>query len=47
MIAYLLMFNLFSAYVALSGEQFELSFDLPFNEYLPTTVALKFWIQVI
>ncbi|XP_054723573.1 bridge-like lipid transfer protein family member 1, partial [Uloborus diversus] len=34
-----------NTYVAVSGDQFELSFDLPFNEFLPTTVAIKFWIQ--
>ncbi|GBL75453.1 Uncharacterized protein KIAA1109 [Araneus ventricosus] len=34
-----------NTYLAVSGDQFELSFDLPFVEYLPPTVALKFWIQ--
>ena len=28
------------------GELFELSFALPFNEFLPETVLFKFWIQV-
>lgn len=28
------------------GELFELSFDLPFDEFLPTTIDFKFWIQV-
>nr|XP_042899305.1 transmembrane protein KIAA1109 isoform X2 [Parasteatoda tepidariorum] len=34
-----------NAYLAVSGDQFELSFDLPFIEYLPPTISLKFWIQ--
>ncbi|KAF8784884.1 Transmembrane protein KIAA1109 like protein [Argiope bruennichi] len=34
-----------NTYLAVSGDQFELSFDLPFIEYLPPTVGLKFWIQ--
>jgi hypothetical protein len=28
------------------GELFELSFALPFNEFLPETVLFKFWIQI-
>ncbi|GIY39871.1 uncharacterized protein KIAA1109 [Caerostris extrusa] len=34
-----------NTYLAVSGDHFELSFDLPFIEYLPPNVALKFWIQ--
>jgi hypothetical protein len=32
--------------LAACGELFELSFDLPFFEFLPTTVLFKFWIQI-
>lgn len=32
--------------MAACGEQFELSFDLPFHEFLPETVLFKFWIQI-
>lgn len=31
--------------LAITGEDFELSFDLPFVEYLPVTVPIKLWIQ--
>ena len=36
-----------NAHIAFCGDLFDLSFDLPFSEFLPTTVPLKFWIQVI
>lgn len=32
--------------LAACGEIFELSFDLPFHEFLPETVLFKFWIQI-
>lgn len=32
--------------LAACGELFELSFDLPFFEFLPETVLFKFWIQI-
>lgn len=31
--------------LAITGEDFELSFDLPFVEFLPLTVPIKLWIQ--
>ncbi|XP_012270662.1 uncharacterized protein KIAA1109 isoform X2 [Orussus abietinus] len=34
-----------NAHIAFCGELFDLSFDLPFVEYLPMTVPLRFWIQ--
>ena len=34
------------ALVAACGELFELSFELPFDEFLPETVPFKFWIQI-
>jgi len=36
-----------NALIAFCGDLFDLSFDLPFSEFLPTTVPLRFWIQVI
>jgi hypothetical protein len=36
-----------NALIAFCGDLFDLSFDLPFCEFLPSTVPLKFWIQVI
>lgn len=35
-----------SAYAAFSGDFLELAFALPFNDFLPTTMELKFQIQV-
>lgn len=34
------------ALIGACGELFELSFSLPFDEFLPETVLFKFWIQV-
>ncbi|XP_034943286.1 transmembrane protein KIAA1109 homolog isoform X1 [Chelonus insularis] len=34
-----------NAHIAFCGEIFDLSFDLPFTEFLPVTVPLRFWIQ--
>ncbi|XP_061939071.1 bridge-like lipid transfer protein family member 1 isoform X15 [Apis cerana] len=34
-----------NAHIAFCGEFFELSFDLPFVDYLPITIPLRFWIQ--
>ncbi|XP_076277867.1 transmembrane protein KIAA1109 homolog tweek isoform X7 [Lasioglossum baleicum] len=34
-----------NAHIAFCGEFFELSFDLPFVDYLPVTIRLRFWIQ--
>nr|XP_033335326.1 transmembrane protein KIAA1109 homolog isoform X11 [Megalopta genalis] len=34
-----------NAHIAFCGEFFELSFDLPFVDYLPVTIPLRFWIQ--
>lgn len=34
-----------NAHIAFCGEFFDLSFDLPFVEFLPVTVPLRFWIQ--
>ncbi|XP_057320080.1 bridge-like lipid transfer protein family member 1 isoform X4 [Microplitis mediator] len=34
-----------NAHIAFCGEIFDLSFDLPFTEYLPVTIPLRFWIQ--
>lgn len=31
--------------LAITGEDFELTFDLPFVEFLPPTVPIKLWIQ--
>lgn len=35
----------FAAHIAFCGELFDLSFDLPFTEFLPQTVPIRFWIQ--
>lgn len=35
----------FLALIAASGDLFDFSFDLPFTEFLPDTLPLKFWIQ--
>jgi len=35
-----------TALIGACGELFELSFSLPFDEFLPETVLFKFWIQV-
>ncbi|CAB0018125.1 unnamed protein product [Nesidiocoris tenuis] len=32
-------------YMAFCGELFDFSFDLPFNDFLPPNILLKFWIQ--
>lgn len=34
-----------NSHIAFCGENFELSFELPFVEFLPPTVPLRFWIQ--
>ncbi|XP_026670200.1 transmembrane protein KIAA1109, partial [Ceratina calcarata] len=34
-----------NAHIAFCGESFELSFDLPFVDFLPITIPLRFWIQ--
>ncbi|KAG7214078.1 hypothetical protein KM043_001440 [Ampulex compressa] len=34
-----------NAHIAFCGEFFDLSFDLPFVDYLPITIPLRFWIQ--
>ncbi|KAF4529366.1 hypothetical protein B566_EDAN016815, partial [Ephemera danica] len=34
-----------NAHIAFCGDLFDLSFDLPFTEFLPQTVPLRFWIQ--
>ncbi|XP_076663218.1 transmembrane protein KIAA1109 homolog tweek isoform X12 [Andrena cerasifolii] len=34
-----------NTHIAFCGEFFELSFDLPFVDYLPVTIPLRFWIQ--
>lgn len=34
------------AHIAFCGDLFDLSFDLPFVDFLPPTVPLRFWIQV-
>ncbi|XP_011494762.1 PREDICTED: uncharacterized protein KIAA1109 [Ceratosolen solmsi marchali] len=34
-----------NAHIAFCGEIFDLSFDLPFIEFLPPTIPLRFWIQ--
>lgn len=33
------------ALIAASGDLFDFSFDLPFTEFLPNTLPLRFWIQ--
>ncbi|CAH1406051.1 unnamed protein product [Nezara viridula] len=32
-------------YIAICGEVFDFSFDLPFTDFLPPNIPLKFWIQ--
>uniref|UniRef100_A0A0A9WZW5 Fragile site-associated protein C-terminal domain-containing protein n=1 Tax=Lygus hesperus TaxID=30085 RepID=A0A0A9WZW5_LYGHE len=32
-------------YIAFCGELFDFSFDLPFTDFLPPNIPLKFWIQ--
>nr|CAD7425599.1 unnamed protein product [Timema monikensis] len=34
-----------NSHIAFCGELFDLSFDLSFNNFLPTTIPLRFWIQ--
>ncbi|XP_043271443.1 transmembrane protein KIAA1109 isoform X4 [Venturia canescens] len=34
-----------NAHIAFCGEFFDLSFDLPFVDFLPVTIPLRFWIQ--
>ncbi|XP_024891805.1 uncharacterized protein KIAA1109-like isoform X13 [Temnothorax curvispinosus] len=34
-----------NAHIAFCGELFDLSFDLPFVDFLPVTIPLRFWIQ--
>ncbi|XP_050452726.1 transmembrane protein KIAA1109 isoform X1 [Cataglyphis hispanica] len=34
-----------NAHIAFCGEFFDLSFDLPFVDFLPVTISLRFWIQ--
>ncbi|XP_049857041.1 transmembrane protein KIAA1109 homolog isoform X4 [Schistocerca gregaria] len=34
-----------NAHIAFCGELFDMSFDLPFKDFLPATIPLKFWIQ--
>ncbi|XP_046402633.1 transmembrane protein KIAA1109 isoform X3 [Ischnura elegans] len=34
-----------NAHIAFCGDLFDLSFDLPFVDFLPQTVPLRFWIQ--
>lgn len=34
-----------NAQVAICGDVFDMSFDLPFNEFLPVLVPIKIWIQ--
>ncbi|XP_060850802.1 bridge-like lipid transfer protein family member 1 isoform X1 [Rhopalosiphum padi] len=34
-----------NALIAASGDLFDFSFDLPFTEFLPDTLPLRFWIQ--
>ena len=35
-----------NAHIAFCGDLFDLSFDLPFCDFLPSTIPLRFWIQV-
>lgn len=37
--------NNVAALIAVSGDLFDFSFDLPFTEFLPETLPLRFWIQ--
>ncbi|XP_069702783.1 bridge-like lipid transfer protein family member 1 isoform X3 [Periplaneta americana] len=34
-----------NAHMAFCGDLFDLSFDLPFCDFLPSTIPLRFWIQ--
>ncbi|PNF17358.1 hypothetical protein B7P43_G02985 [Cryptotermes secundus] len=34
-----------NSHIAFCGDLFDLSFDLPFCDFLPSTVPLRFWIQ--
>ncbi|XP_051162533.1 transmembrane protein KIAA1109 homolog isoform X5 [Leptopilina boulardi] len=34
-----------NAHIAFCGEFFDMSFDLPFTDYLPVTIPLRFWLQ--
>ncbi|KAF7987765.1 hypothetical protein HCN44_003628 [Aphidius gifuensis] len=34
-----------NSHIAFCGDFFDLSFDLPFTDFLPLTVPLRFWIQ--
>ncbi|XP_033221657.1 transmembrane protein KIAA1109-like [Belonocnema kinseyi] len=34
-----------NAHIAFCGEFFDLSFDLPFTDFLPVTIPLRFWLQ--
>ncbi|XP_046477858.1 bridge-like lipid transfer protein family member 1 isoform X1 [Neodiprion pinetum] len=34
-----------NAHIAFCGDLFDLSFDLPFVDFLPVTIPLRFWIQ--
>lgn len=40
-----LLFHVPIALIAASGDLFDFSFDLPFTEFLPDTLPLRFWIQ--
>lgn len=40
------IFSLLSAHIAVCGDLFDFSFDLPFDDFLPRTLPLRFWIQV-
>jgi len=35
----------YKALIAASGDLFDFSFDLPFTDFLPDTLPLRFWIQ--
>lgn len=35
------------AHIAVCGDLFDFSFDLPFDQFLPPALPLRFWIQVI
>lgn len=34
-----------NTHISFCGELFDMSFDLPFTEFLPQTIPLRFWIQ--
>lgn len=36
----------FTVCIGFCGELFDLSFDLPFVDFLPAVLPLRFWIQV-